>query len=92
MQTFIETLFFIGMLINALLFIPQIITVVRNKSSENVSALTFIGFFLIQVVAVMRGYFHQDYIFMLAFGASLITCGTLVIFILIYRFKDWNAK
>lgn len=83
----IETMFSIGLFANAILFVPQIIRLYRTKDAEGSSLLTFGGFCLIQFFAILHGYINQDYLLMLGFALSLLTCGTVTILIVWYRLK-----
>lgn len=83
----IEITFSFGLFINAILFIPQIIRLYKAKNSEGVSLVTFAGFNLIQILVFLHGYLHDDYLLMLGYFFSIITCGSVVVLILLYRFK-----
>lgn len=80
--------FSLGMFINALLFIPQIIKLYKVKDSQGVSLLTFGGFTLIQLFTVLHGYFAKDYLLFGGSLASLLTCGTATILACWYRLKN----
>ena len=83
--TIIEAIFGAALFINALLFIPQIIKIIREKSSQGVSLITFVGFLLIQLSAVLYGLVKQDMVLVLGYLISIVTCGTVVILALIYK-------
>jgi MtN3 and saliva related transmembrane protein len=85
LKYFIEIVFSVGLFINALLFIPQIIKLYKTKDSEGLSLVTFVGFNLIQLFAVFHGYLHKDYLLMAGFLLSIITCGTVTIMIILYK-------
>ena len=76
-----------GLVVNALLFVPQILKMLRTKSSEGVSLLTFGGFNLIQVVGILHGILHHDLAIFLGMTASFITCVTVNVLAIIYRPK-----
>lgn len=82
---FIEFCFMSGMFINAALFIPQIIRLVKYKESKDLSIITFGGFCLIQLFTILHGYLAKDYMLMLGMGLSFVTCFTLNILIIYYR-------
>lgn len=92
MEHFIEGVFSLGLFINAVLFVPQIIKLYKTKNSEGLSLLMFVGFFLIQIFIFLHGYLHQDYLLMGGYALSLITCGTVSFLIIWYRFKANNTK
>lgn len=81
----VEIIFSLALFINAILFIPQIITILKKKSTEEVSLLTFLGFLVIQISIILHGIINQDYMLAIGYSLSMITCGILVISILYYR-------
>lgn len=81
----VAVIFGLGLMANAALFVPQIIRILRDKSSEGVSFLTFGGFSVLQITGVLHGYFQGDKYLMSGMIASLLTCGTVAILTLIYR-------
>jgi PQ loop repeat. len=85
LKVFIEIGFSIALFVNAVLFVPQIIKLWRTKEAKGLSLLTFAGFNLIQILAVLHGYLKQDYVLMVSFLLSLITCGVITIQIIIYK-------
>ncbi len=85
MEYIIDFIFAIALFINAVLFIPQIIMLYRAKDSKELSLLTFGGFNLIQLFIFLHGYIHKDYLLMLGYLLSLISCGTVTFMILWYR-------
>ena len=82
---FIDIIFGAGLFINAALFIPQAIRIVKYKNTKGLSLITFVGFCLTQLAAVVYGFFHQDYILMIGYVLALITCGTVTVLIFKYR-------
>jgi len=84
----VELSFVLGLFINAVLFIPQCISIVVNKDSREVSFITFFGFWLIQLSTTLHGFLRKDYL--LAFGTllSMITCGLVIFCIIYYRLKN----
>lgn len=88
----IEMSFILGLFINAILFIPQIIRIIANKDAKEVSFITFFGFLLIQLTTLLHGFLRSDYL--LAFGTllSMMTCGTVVWLIAFYRIKNKKAR
>ncbi|MGA2655127.1 MAG: PQ-loop domain-containing transporter [Gammaproteobacteria bacterium] len=85
MVIIIETIFSLGLFINAALFIPQIMRLHQKKDSKELSLLTFGGFNFIQLFTILHGYLHQDYLLMGGFIASFITCGIVTGMIVYYR-------
>lgn len=83
----IEYLFSFCLFINAALFIPQSIKIIKTKSSQNLSLMTFIGFNLIQFFTILHGVIMSDYLLVAGYSLSLVTCGAVTILILLYK-KD----
>lgn len=81
----IEVVFSLGLFFNAILFIPQALRIARSKSAEGVSLFTFIGFNLMQIFTVLHAYFAKDYVLMIGFLLSFITCGAVTCLALKYR-------
>jgi len=88
MKQAISVLFGLGLLVNSLLFIPQLIQVWRRRSGENVSLLTFGGFNVLQIIAIVHGYLEHDISLMLGTLASLITSGSVTVLCTFYRLRD----
>lgn len=80
-----EFLFSMGLFLNAALFVPQAIQLYRTKETDGVSLLTFGGFCVLQILAVLHGYLHKDYILMIGYFLSILTCGTVTLLILLYK-------
>jgi MtN3 and saliva related transmembrane protein len=87
MYTFIETVFFLGIFINAALFVPQAFKLFREKSAKDLSLLTFGGFNLIQFTMVAHGFLHHDWLLVIGTGLSVLTCGMVTLQIIIYEGK-----
>lgn len=82
----IEFGFSLSLLVNALLFIPQIISLLTCKSAEGVSLITFAGFNVIQLFTVLHGVMAQDYLLAGGFFLSFLTCGVVSLLIIYYRY------
>jgi len=89
-NAFIEFTFSIGLFINAALFIPQWITIIKSKDSREVSFITFFGFWLIQFSTLLHGIIHKDWLLSIGQLVSMVTCGTVVVLIVYYRIKNRN--
>ncbi len=82
----IVTFFFgLGFIVNASLFIPQAIRIIKTKSARNISLITFAGFNLIQLDGVLYGYYQNDLILMYGNLISFLTCGTVTFLAIYYR-------
>jgi MtN3 and saliva related transmembrane protein len=87
MKQIVSVVFGLGLLCNALLFVPQALAVWRKKSDEGISLITFGGFNILQAIGIVHGYYQQDLSLMLGMAASLISCGTVTFLTLVYRAK-----
>ena len=85
MVLLIETIFSLGLFLNAALFIPQIIRLYQKKDSRELSLLTFAGFNIIQFFTILHGYINHDYLLIAGFTLSFITCGMVTVMIIYYR-------
>ncbi len=85
MKELITWLFGISLLVNAGLFIPQIIKILKTKSAKDFSILTFGGFNVLQIVGILYGYIQNDFTLMWGMVASLIACGSVTLLAFIYR-------
>lgn len=84
-KDFVEIVFSLGLFINAILFIPQILALVKTKNSEGLSLLTFGGFWLIQLFIIFHGIIKHDKLLVIGYIFSLLTCGSVVFLIIFYR-------
>lgn len=92
-QKFIEILFRFGLIINAALFIPQILKLFKTKNTEGLTMLTFFGFNCIQILGILHCYFNRDYFPMLGWIVSLCTCGSITLLIIFYRYSyKWRKS
>jgi MtN3 and saliva related transmembrane protein len=87
MKQFVAVAFGLGLLCNALLFVPQVLALWRKKNSEGVSLLTFGGFSVLQGIGIVHGCYQHDRSLILGMAASLITCGTVTFLTLFYRLR-----
>jgi MtN3 and saliva related transmembrane protein len=87
MKQFVAILFGLGLLGNALLFVPQVIAVWRKKSDQGISLITFGGFSVLQVIGIVHGLYQQDLSLTFGMVASLLTCGSVVGLTLYYRVR-----
>ena len=91
MKEVVAVIFGLGLVCNALLFVPQAIAVWRKKSDEGISLITFGGFSVLQAIGIVHGVFQQDWSLILGMAASLLTCGTVTMLTLIYRIRRLRA-
>jgi MtN3 and saliva related transmembrane protein len=86
-KEFIELGFSLSLLANALLFIPQIISLLRYKSAEGLSLLTFAGFCVFQIFTMLHGFLTADFLLAGGYLLSLLSCGTVTLLIVYYRYR-----
>lgn len=87
-KNIIEIGFGVGLIANAILFVPQIIKLLRIKDAKELSLLTFGGFCLIQLFVILHGIIAKDYTLVIGYLISLVTCSTLAALIVYYKLKD----
>jgi MtN3 and saliva related transmembrane protein len=77
MRETVAYIFGFAMILNAGLFVPQVIHLWRTKNSQGVSMLSFAGFNTLQAIGALHGYFQHDIALMVGMLASLMTCGAV---------------
>jgi MtN3 and saliva related transmembrane protein len=87
MKEIVAIIFGLGLLCNALLFVPQAIAVWRKKTDEGVSLITFGGFSVLQVIGIVHGVYQRDWSLILGMAASLLSCGMVALLTAYYRAK-----
>lgn len=92
MKQIVAVIFGLGLLGNALLFVPQVLAVWHKKSDEGISLITFGGFSVLQVVGIVHGMFQQDLSLILGMAASLLTCGSVTGLTLLYRVRRLRGE
>ena len=85
LKQIVAIVFGLGLICNALLFVPQALAVWRRKSSKDVSLVTFAGFNVLQIIAVIHGAYQRDLALMLGMIASLLSCGTVTVLTIAFR-------
>ena len=91
MKQIVAVIFGLGLLCNALLFVPQVLAVWRKKSDEGISLVTFGGFCILQVIGVVHGFYEHDKSLIIGLGASFLTCGTVTFLTILYRVRRLRA-
>jgi MtN3 and saliva related transmembrane protein len=91
MKEIVAVIFGLGLVCNALLFVPQVLAVWRKKSDEGISLITFGGFSVLQMIGIVHGIYQQDLSLILGMGASLLSCGTVTLLTIVYRVKRLRA-
>ena len=88
MKQIVAVVFGLGLICNALLFVPQALAVWRGKSSKGVSLITFAGFNVLQIIAMIHGVYQHDLSLILGMIASLLTSGTVTVLTIAYRRRE----
>jgi MtN3 and saliva related transmembrane protein len=91
MREIVAVIFGLGLLGNAVLFVPQVIAVWRKKSDEGISLVTFGGFSILQVIGIIHGIYQRDPSLIIGMAASLLTCGSVTGLTLFYRMRRLGA-
>jgi MtN3 and saliva related transmembrane protein len=91
MRQFVAWIFGLGLIGNALLFVPQALALWRKKTDEGVSLVTFGGFSVLQVLGVVHGFYEHDNSLVVGLGASFLTCGTVTALTIFYRLRRMRA-
>lgn len=84
-ERIITFVFSSGLIINAMLFVPQAYKLLKQKSAKGLSLFTFIGFCVTQLAAVFYGLLKDDAVLVYGYFLSLMTCGTVTFLIFKYR-------
>lgn len=92
MKEIVAVIFGLGLVCNALLFVPQVLAVWRKKTDEGISLVTFGGFSVLQVVGIVHGCFQRDFSLILGMAASLLSCGTVTLLTVFYRVRRLRAS
>jgi MtN3 and saliva related transmembrane protein len=91
MKEIVAVIFGLALMGNAALFVPQALAVWRKKSDEGISLITFGGFNVLQIIAIVHGCLQHDISLIAGMIASLITCGAVTSLTLLYRMKRRSA-
>ena len=86
MNELVNIIFSVALFINALLFIPQIVTLWRNKHANDVSLITFAGFNLINIFTMLHGFTVHDKLLIIGYSFSVFTNTVVTILIIWYRY------
>jgi MtN3 and saliva related transmembrane protein len=89
---FIETAFGVGLIVNALLFVPQIIRLYQVQHAQDISLLTFAGFNFINLFTLLHGVLVKDTLLVFGYSLTLIANTTVTLLIIWYRLKERRAN
>jgi len=87
LRAIIETLFTVGLFINAALFIPQALKLFKSKNPKDLSLITFLGFNIIQLLTIAHGVIHDDDLLILGNILNMITSGAITILLIYYMMR-----
>ncbi len=82
----INIFFVLSLIVNAGLFIPQALRLIKFKNSEELSVITFFGFWLINISIVLHALITKDLLLFWGTMLSVITSGVVAWLILYYRY------
>jgi MtN3 and saliva related transmembrane protein len=91
MKEIVAVIFGLGLLCNALLFVPQALAVWRKKSDEGISLVTFGGFSILQFIGIIHGLYQHDLSLILGMAASLVSCGSVTGLTVFYKLRRLRA-
>ena len=91
MKAIVAVIFGLGLLSNALLFVPQVLAVWRKKTDEGISLITFGGFSILQVIGIIHGLYQHDPSLIIGMSASLLSCGSVTALTIFYRLRRLSA-
>jgi MtN3 and saliva related transmembrane protein len=86
LKMIVEGQFGIGLIINAVLYVPQALRIFKEKGSRELSLIMFIGFWLLTLSQVVYGFYIHDHLLTWGTFLTLITCGVVVC--LIFKYRD----
>jgi MtN3 and saliva related transmembrane protein len=92
MKEIVAVVFGLGLVCNALLFVPQVLAVWRKKTDEGISLITFGGFSILQVIGIVHGLYQHDLSLILGMSASLLSCGTVTALTVFYRLRRVRSE
>ena len=88
MKHYVAIVFGMGLIINAALFLPQLLAIWRSKSAKGISIFTFSGFAAMQAIGVIHGYFQEDWSLMIGMAASFLGCGGVTLLAVIFSLRE----
>jgi hypothetical protein len=74
-----------GAIVNAFLFVPQIVKIVRIRRADGVSTTMYVGFLVLQVVTGVDLVFHQLWGLAAGMAASAVATSTIIVLALRYQ-------
>lgn len=85
MQEIVAWLFGLGLVSNIGLFLPQAVKIWKAKSGAQVSFITFVGFNIMQAIALLHAYLQRDWFLFVGMIATFLSCLAVTVAAFIYR-------
>jgi len=85
-RDFIEFFFSIGLVINVMLYIPQIMRLVQFKHADDVSLITFAGFNLTSLFICLHALLIGDKWLMIGYSFTCLANTVVTVLIIKYRY------
>lgn len=82
----LELAFGAALFFNAILFLPQAWSIFKHKKSEEISLLTFGGFWLTQLLTVIHAGIKNDFVLFWGYVFAMITCGCVILLTVKFRY------
>lgn len=89
---FVNFFFGLGLVINAMLYVPQFFRIIKTKHARDASLITFAGFNIINLLTFLHGIIEHDMILIFGSGLSTVTNTCVTIAIVWYRFIKINNQ
>jgi MtN3 and saliva related transmembrane protein len=83
-----DTIGIVGGILIILSLLPQLLLLIRNKSSKDISILTYSILFIAQILWMTYGFLKNDYQVLFTNLISGIITVFIIIFACYYRYKD----
>lgn len=84
MIVLIEHLFYLALLLNSTIVLPQIIKAFKTKNVKNLSLISFLGFLFMQIITFLHAIFHHDLALVIGMAFSVVTTSIVVLQIILY--------
>jgi signal transduction histidine kinase/uncharacterized protein with PQ loop repeat len=87
-KVYLDYIYGLIFILNAIIFIPQAVKIIQNKSAKDVSLITYAGLFAIQVFFIFHTLQTRNHILLIGFILSLITTAAVLILTVYYHYYD----
>lgn len=88
----VDLIFDVALFVNAVIYVPQVLKVIRLKEARELSFITFFGICLLQLSMALHGYVHQDYGLMIGMLAAFLVSLVLTFLLVKYRKESCSSK